>query len=223
MTAAAALPSPAAAVAADGGATLLERQLAMLAELAEIAMEVARAVGRQAAESEAGAGGADLTLAFSRAARAVRLTLLLQTRLVEGPSARAGTRGAAPVSREARMARARAHIERFVREEHGGDEQAVERLMAEGAERLAEEEDFDEMTMSQVVGLICNDLQLPAPLVTRALALFDEDDEHLPPPSYDPARPLELLWIGAPPRPRASPPPDPEEDGTGPPAPHARA
>lgn len=175
----------------------------MLTELAEIAMEVARSAGRQAVEGQA--DGPDPTLAFSRAARAVRLTLLLQTRLVEGPAAHARARGAPPVSREARMERAQGHIEHFVREEHGADALAVERLTAEGAERLAEEEGFDEMPMSQVVALICSDLQLKPALVERALSLFDEDDGRLPPPR-DPARGWSVQWLGAPPRPRRRPP-----------------
>jgi hypothetical protein len=221
--AAAAAPSPSLAgtVAADGGPTLLERQLAMLAELAEIAMEVARSVGRQAAEGQADAKGPDLTLAFSRAARAVRLTLLLQTRLVEGPAGKA--HGGAPVSREARMARAQGHIERFVREEHGADSQAVERLSAEGAERLAEEEGFDEMPMGQIVGLICSDLQLAPALVERALGLFDEDDERLPPRARGPGQDLQVQWLGAPPRPRRRPSPDEAEWATGPPPGRAAA
>lgn len=204
--------------AADAGATLRERQLAMLAELAEIAMEVARSVGRQAAEGEAAARGADLTLAFSRAARTVRLTLMLQTRLVEGPAGGRGNAGAAPVSREARMARAQGHIERLVRDQHGDDAETVERLMAEGAERLGEEDYFDELPMSQIVALICSDLALAPDRVERALGLFDADDEHLPPARHDPGRLWDIRWLGSPPRPRRNPPrPDEAERETGPP------
>lgn len=220
--AAAPLPSSAQAPLHDGASSLRERQLAMLGELAEIAMEVARSVGRQAAEGQAGAQGADLTLAFSRAARAVRLTLLMQTRLVEGPAGGSRAGGAAAVSREARMARAQGHIECFVRQQHGEDQEAVERLAAEGAERLLEEEAFDEMPMSQIVALICGDLGLSPAVVRRALDLFDEDDERLPP--VRPGSSWDVQWLGAPPRPRRrQPPTDEGERGPGPPSPRSSA
>ncbi|HEY4030911.1 MAG TPA: hypothetical protein VGM25_11240 [Caulobacteraceae bacterium] len=209
---------------AEAGSTLRERQLAMLAELAEIAMEVARSVGRQAAENlsagdpGAARGGGDLTLALSRAARTVRLTLMLQTRLTEGPARGREGLGAAPVCREARMARAQGHIERLVRDEHGGDAETVERLMAEGAERLGEEDHFDLLPMGQIVALICNDLQLAPDRVERALSLFDADDERLPPPNRGPGPRWDVQWLGDPPRPRRHPqPPDEAERGTGPP------
>lgn len=217
MPAAATLPAP-PLTTADGASTLRERQLAMLAELAEIAMEVARSVGREAAEGQARDRGADLTLAFSRAARAVRLTLLLQTRLVEGPAAGRAGPGAAPADRQARMARAQGHIERLVRDEHGDDAETAERLMAEGLERLGEEDYFDEMPMGQVVALICGDLRLSPDRVEQALNLFDADDERLPPPGPDPDRRWTVRWLGDPPRPRRHPsPPGDAERGTGPP------
>lgn len=215
---------------AEAGSTLRERQLAMLAELAEIAMEVARSVGRQAAENlaaeglAAARGGGDLTLAFSRAARAVRLTLLLQTRLAEGPARGREDLGAGSACREARMARAQGHIERLVRDQHGDDLETVERLMAEGAERLGEEDHFDELPMGQIVGLICNDLGLAPDRVERALSLFDADDERLPPPRRDPGCRWDVQWLGDPPRPRRHPqPPDEAERETGPPPASAAA
>ena len=69
-----------------------ERQLAMLQELAEIGMQIARAVRDEAAAraeavDEAARpspfGNADLGLVYSRVARAVRQTLALETRVAE--------------------------------------------------------------------------------------------------------------------------------------------
>src|SRR5687767_8630850 len=83
-------PSPAAAPATDARA-LIERQLAMLTRLAEIGMEIAEACGREAvAAPGAGEGAAqtperlrDPGLAFARVARAVRMTIALQSRLAK--------------------------------------------------------------------------------------------------------------------------------------------
>ena len=66
---------------------VLERQLLRLERLAEIGLEIAEAVGRQAtgalAEGEAAVGGDNPVAAFARVSRAVRLTCALQTRAVE--------------------------------------------------------------------------------------------------------------------------------------------
>src|ERR1700754_5120523 len=58
-----------------------DRQLQILGELAEIGLEVARAVG--AAPGPAG----DLALAYARVSRAVRLPLMLQSQLIEDAAA----------------------------------------------------------------------------------------------------------------------------------------
>ena len=194
----------------------------MLAELAEIGMELARAVGRQAGEGPNGEGraverGVDLTLAFSRISRAVRLTLMLQSRL---SGAQACGDGAALASSEARRARARSLVERFVRDEHPHDAETVDRLMAEAVERLDEEEDFDDQPMSQIVALICNDLRLSGQRVEQALALCDEADAGPAAPGprgrgREP--PCQVMWIGDPPRPLKGRPsmPEPAEADTG--------
>src|SRR5260370_42617700 len=82
-----------------------ERHLRMLEELAEIGMDLARAVRRQALEQEAAepagaadrAGttervGGDLALIFSRIARAVRHTVVLQS-MIQGKRRAAALRG----------------------------------------------------------------------------------------------------------------------------------
>src|SRR4051794_18794903 len=79
------VPSPAPAGAP--ARALIERQLATLTRLAEIGMEIAEAAGRQAAAAQSDAGEAALPgdpgLTYSRAARAVRLTIALQSRLAK--------------------------------------------------------------------------------------------------------------------------------------------
>ncbi|HWK45846.1 MAG TPA: hypothetical protein VNT30_14085, partial [Stellaceae bacterium] len=71
-----------------------ERHLRMLQRLAEIGMELAEAVGRQALEQAKAASepagtpqkaGPDLGLVFTRLSRAVRQTVALEARIAEGP------------------------------------------------------------------------------------------------------------------------------------------
>lgn len=66
---------------------LRDWQLATLKALAEIGMELARELPAQAAAVPAQDKGAvpDPVLAFSRVSRAIRLTIGLQTRILEGP------------------------------------------------------------------------------------------------------------------------------------------
>ncbi len=59
----------------------LERQLAMLDALAAAGVQAAREVGRQAEAQQSSA--AEISLAYARVSRAVRLAILLQTQLVE--------------------------------------------------------------------------------------------------------------------------------------------
>ena len=68
--------------------TLAEQQLAMLTRLAEIGLNAAAAVERRAlalaeASGEAGPIGTDPGLAYARIARAVRMTIALQSRLLK--------------------------------------------------------------------------------------------------------------------------------------------
>src|ERR1700761_2821340 len=83
------LPSPlqtaAQGGAGDGVRSRIERQLEMLGELAELGLEVAQIVERRAKAVDAGTSDADLqgvAMAYARVARAVRMTLLLQSRLI---------------------------------------------------------------------------------------------------------------------------------------------
>ena len=76
-------PEPMPAETAD---ERVARQMGMMAELAEIGMEMARELrDRVVAGAPIGPGESDPMLAYSRLARAIRLTLALEARLAEGP------------------------------------------------------------------------------------------------------------------------------------------
>src|SRR5262245_27968331 len=72
----------------DASADLRDWQLATLKELGEIGMALARDLPRQAQAAGEARAAADPVLAFSRVSRAIRLTLQLQTRILEGPKER---------------------------------------------------------------------------------------------------------------------------------------
>ncbi len=146
---------------------LTDLQLAQLARLAEIGMEIAEAAGRQArglAEGEQPAS--DPALSFSRAARAVRLTIALQARLVAERAASERAAGAARAS-EASRRRDRIHtkVERAleqVAEAEGAEADAVEHLSSAAWEKLTETDDEEllDLPMEELVARICADLGL---------------------------------------------------------------
>ena len=94
------------------------RQLGLLEELADMGMEIARAVHRQATAQSAAGGEAgdppfaDPVLAFTRVSRAVRLTLALETRVQEQIDAR---RAAASSARTSWSAETMSAVETFKR------------------------------------------------------------------------------------------------------------
>ncbi|MEI9890969.1 MAG: hypothetical protein WDN45_10695 [Caulobacteraceae bacterium] len=129
----------------------------MLDALAAAGVQVAREVGRQADEGQTPA--AELTLAYARVSRALRLAIMLQNQLLEAVD-----------TREARIQKAvedaedgKAHIrkcrlgrivERLATAEHPGDEPEVDRLVQEADERLDDMDlygDLLERPMSELV------------------------------------------------------------------------
>ncbi len=126
----------------------------MLSELIDIAMEVARAVGAQAVHEAdvavAGGGRApDTTLAFERAARVVRRTVLLAERLAQPGFNPAPQRTAA-----------RKRVIRAVEDAIGlqaGDDGAAESLHREFQERLDAPE-LDEALAAQAVPEVIADI-----------------------------------------------------------------
>ena len=166
-----AAPVPAAAPpAADRAAAsraMIERQMARLERLADIGMEIAEAAGRRA-RALAEDGGADVqaadpALAYSRAARAVRLTLALQSNLAEGLKALDRARDLERIGRAGHR-RHRIHrlIEQAARAE-GCDAYEARGLASDAWERLTDTDDDDilDRPFEEVVALICRELGLP--------------------------------------------------------------
>jgi hypothetical protein len=130
----------------EGRAEIRARQLAMLHELAEIGMQMARAVRDEAlarAEDEDVAparpspfGGGDLGLVYARIARAVRQTLALETRVAEGIE-------------KVRIEHARAHVAAvrtaFDERQHEVRDYVADAIEAEAAERGTPEKDVERL------------------------------------------------------------------------------
>ncbi len=185
-----AAPHPANPPPADRAAStraLTERQMAMLDRLAEIGMGIAEDAGRlsRAQAEGAGADGADPGLTFSRAARAVRLTIALQQRLTEGLAAfeQARTR-ARSVEAVGMRTRIRRRIERTA-EAEGCDGDEVEQLSSDAWERLTDIEDDDilDLPMDEAVALICRDLGLSPAWAEAFAGRGLAGDDPLPPPA----------------------------------------
>jgi hypothetical protein len=184
----------ASAEAPDPAVLRAERRLQMLEELAEMEMDLARALQRQAivagnpippapdaTESSAGAASEtadDLSAAFARIARSLRLTLALQARaeeqlraLLAGEAAKVEVRRAEASRRAAAEARARSdhhrnEVQRLVceaAEREAEDEGALDSVLEALEERLDEDEaywDLDDMPVREAVERLCADLEL---------------------------------------------------------------
>ena len=177
-------PVPAQSPGADGPAqarALIERQLAMLSRLAEIGMEIAEAAGRQATGA-AGESDApfrtDPALAYARVARAVRMTIALQSRLAKDLSELDQAEGKSEAARvAARRSRLHRLVEQAIEAGRAGDEDfdedEIERLSSDAWERLtdaADEADFAGCApFAEVVARICEDLQLSPDWTARLM------------------------------------------------------
>jgi hypothetical protein len=155
------------AASADPARALIERQLEVLTRLTDIGMGIAEDAGRRsralAEGGEADANAPDPGLTYSRAARAVRMTIALQSRLLEH---------LAKLDREGRLDRMtetrkrKNRIERLVDlaiEAEYDDSYEVERLSREARERLDDEDEFGDLLdrpLAEVVAIICRDLGL---------------------------------------------------------------
>jgi hypothetical protein len=173
-------PAPAGAAARG----LIERQLWVLGRLAEAGLNVALAIERQAMaaadaeDPEAAPAGrvveGDIALAYSRAARAVRLTVALQAKLVKDLQAldeglarkRRGDQVNASRALEASQAARKARVERIVErviQAETFDEGEVDRLTEAAYERLDHDEIYGDLLarpVSEILALICRDLGL---------------------------------------------------------------
>jgi hypothetical protein len=136
MSAAALLPETLSTVPAGWARPLVDRQLQILGRLAEAGLEIALALEAQAKGGEAVVQG-DVAMAYSRVARAVRQTIMLQSKLVEAlqerETATAGRRAAARAS-------AAQIIRGVIDDDRANDAEHAERLAGEAAERLREED-----------------------------------------------------------------------------------
>ncbi len=174
-------PIPEPAPDSDWARPLIERQLALLGRLAEAGLEIALAVERQAtgqqAQDEAPVA-ADVSLAYARVSRAVRLTVALQSKRIEALQALES--GAVSARDEAqdiarrltpeygRKARVERIVERVIKTEYEKAdaeeiEETLDRMLIEAGERLDDEDQYGDVLdrpLSELVADICRDLGL---------------------------------------------------------------
>ena len=175
---------------------LAEGQMAMLTELAEIGMEIARAAGRLAVaapEGEGRSGGAtahdrcDPGLTFARAARAVRTTIALQARLSKDLEALDKAEASDRTNREyARKNRIHRLVKDAIAAEPDADECEFKQLSWAAWERLTDDDDgdFADRPIAEAVARICADLGLPSDWGETAFG-EEEGAEILPrPPAF---------------------------------------
>jgi hypothetical protein len=150
----------------DAPDPILQRQLQLLGDLAEIGLEVARAVEREAKSETRSVDIDRVAMAYSRTARAVRLTIMLQSKVMA--DAKAEAEKAADLKARwhpvyIRKARVERIVERLAEAEHPDDEDAVDRIVIEAGERLDDEDlygDVMDRPIGELVALICRDLGL---------------------------------------------------------------
>jgi hypothetical protein len=165
---------------------LLERQLVLLERLAEAGLQVALDIQAQCAE----AGAADSAMAFARVARAVRQTVLLQSRLQQdGSDRRATTVRAETTARKARVERI---VSRVIDDEIQDTDEAIDVLL-DARERLEGDDIYgDVMTLAlpDLIARICKDLGLqPDWEVLSQEAWAKEEKEECPLRPFGPPPP----------------------------------
>jgi hypothetical protein len=138
-----------------------ERHLRTLEDLAEIGMDLARTVQRQAHEQAAAdLDAAALGLVFSRIARAVRQTVALEARLAEDRQAETAAQLASRT--QARATRRRREVRAVVEQAIEADaaETDLEDLLLDLEERLVDydDADFADRPIGELVARICRDL-----------------------------------------------------------------
>lgn len=174
---------------------LLDARLEMLGRLAEMGMELAAAIKDQATPERLAEPGAAATvaMAFGRVSRAVRMTLALQSRLIEDFKAapKAGSAKAASGKADSGDAEdkcmelrwlepetvRRRRVEDIVRglaEDSELDAETVERVAVEAGERLEEDDIYGSVmvrAVGELVADICLDLGLGADAIASPLSL----------------------------------------------------
>ncbi len=166
---------PSNAAAPDLARAQLERQLWVLGHLAEGGLEIARAIEQRAISDESPDAVLDAApLAYARVSRAVRMTILLQSKLIadlqtlEAKAAHEDAhtnslRGSQRVGLECDQKERIGRIIARIAGADGADEDEVERLTEEAAERLDQDDLYGDVLtrpVSELIALICKDLGL---------------------------------------------------------------
>ncbi len=151
---------------ADWARPLHERQIDYLGDVAESGVEIARQVARIAKDAWDVDGVHTAALAHSRVARAVRLTVMLQAKLIKALEDRDAHRADLASSdaddeRQEKQARTIRIVER-VAEQDDRDRDEVDRLVRETAERLDTDDIYKllDRPLSELIAMICKDLGL---------------------------------------------------------------
>jgi hypothetical protein len=147
-----------------------------LEDLAEIGMAMAQALRDRMATAESDAAACEISLAFTRIARAVRLTVALDARLGEAQAMRAETlaakaaeqRAAAAEAREARVELITGRVQDAVemaiaaqtsgRRDGGYESERLSEALSEYLEDRRETETFADRPVSIVVAQVCQAL-----------------------------------------------------------------
>ncbi len=178
----------------------VQRQAAILEQLAEAGLRLALTIEAEAAAAAAAGQSVrdDAAMAFSRAARAVRLTVMLQSRLMEGPPAPGALRAGADdagaggpfdgvwtppdlyVPAEVQRGRQVQGIVRSAAEDAGRDAETVERLVAEAGERMQRDDIYflvRSHPFGDLVAFICKELGLDPDWSRLAREAWDEAED----------------------------------------------
>jgi hypothetical protein len=153
---------------------VVQRQLQVLGRLAEIGLSIAAALEQQVTGEGAKAVASDVALAYARVSRAVRLSLALQSSVLEALQALDRAAGSRRYEQRCnaerdRQRRASAHRDRVDRvldrviEAEAASEAEGERLAGEAQERLERDDiygDLAEKSVSEIIELVCRDLGL---------------------------------------------------------------
>lgn len=195
---------------------VLQHQVDILGELAEIGLDIARAAGRKAAqcgETPSPDGADNTAMAYARVARAVRLTLMLQAKLVtdirrldaaeDGRIAEIQDAEARSEPEYRHKVRVERIVERVALAAHGDDEDKVDALMREAGERLDDDDIYRDILtrpVGELVASLCRDLNLDpdwAKLAQEAWAQDEESDPRSPfwPDTLTSVQGLKQAWI----------------------------
>jgi hypothetical protein len=168
-----AAPTPASDIQTAGpdhwARSLYEQQVAVLGQFAETGLAIALSIGRQvkAAEEAAGDVPERAIIDFARVSRSVRLTLMLQARLIKELIAfdnkvALDTAWDHGQRTRDRKAQAEGIMERIIGRAHD-DPETIESLIWETSERLDREDLYGPLLshpVSELVAMICKDLGL---------------------------------------------------------------